>query len=161
MRCYSQGLFLLFFFWANLGSSIRMYLYVSRMYTRMLLVCTCMNSYVSRMLLVCYPYGTRMLPVCYPYDTRMYSYVPVCHSYVTVWCISRDRMQRGFVGLRFANPRGRWLVSALVFCSLALGIDRRAERRRAKRGQERLLHIISESGTILSSRLVNHIFINY
>ena len=89
---YSHAFFLFFFFFflANLGSSVRMYPYVSRMYS----YATRMYPYVSRMLLVCYPYVlvcTRMLLVCrselrnslLSYVTRMFSYVPVCHSYVT------------------------------------------------------------------------------
>ena len=79
---FSSFFFFSFLFLANLGSSVRIYPYVSRMYsyvTRMLLVCT-------RMFPVCYSYVTRMYSyvlVCYSYVTRMFSYVPVCHSYVT------------------------------------------------------------------------------
>ena len=58
----------LFFFLANLGSSIRMYPYVSRMY-----------SYVTRM----YQY-VLLFFVCHSNVTRMYSYVLVCYSYVLV-----------------------------------------------------------------------------
>ena len=63
-------LFFFFFFLANLGSSIRMHPYVSRVY-----------SYVTRMypyVLVCFSYVTRMLPVCTRMLLRMYSYELVC-----------------------------------------------------------------------------------
>ena len=64
------------FFLANLGSSIRVYLYFWRMWGRVF-VCTRMSVVCTRMLLVCtlmYSYVSRMLLLCY----RMYSYVLVC-----------------------------------------------------------------------------------
>ena len=49
-------------------------------------------SYVTRMLLVCYPYVTqyvtRMLLVCFPYVLVCYSHVLVCYPYVLVWRFS-------------------------------------------------------------------------
>ena len=67
LRLLTCAFSFLFLFLANLGSSIRMYPYVSRMY-----------SYVTRM----YPY-VLLFFVCYSYVTRMYSYVLVCYPYVT------------------------------------------------------------------------------
>ena len=61
--------------------------------TFVLLVFIRMYPYVSRM----YPYVTRMLVVClrmYPYVPHVTRMLPVCYSYVLVWCFSHDLIER-------------------------------------------------------------------
>ena len=57
--------------------------------TFVLLVCIRMYPYVSRM----YPYVTRMSVVCirmYPYVPYVTRMLLVCYPYVLVWCFSHD-----------------------------------------------------------------------